>query len=121
MSYAVFHKIKKVWFYPFVKHPRFLYLVHNTNERHHANGQKDVYLSKSTDNANLTEEGMREVVRQGGEALDSMFGRMQAFNANINGSPAYLHPKERSSGSVDGAKRHVFAVVFSLHGQTPLA
>ena len=43
----------------------------------------------------MTEEEFREIVRQRGAGLESLFGRMQAYNANINGCPAYMHQKKK--------------------------
>jgi hypothetical protein len=48
-------------------------------------------MSKTTEDANLSEEDLRAIVREGGARLDRMLGNMQAYNANINGSNAYLH------------------------------
>jgi hypothetical protein len=48
-------------------------------------------MSKTTEDANLSEEDLRAIVREGGARMDRMLGNMQAYNANINGSNAYLH------------------------------
>ena len=91
LNYAVWDPEREVWFYPFAKHSRWAHWSQNTAERHRANGQKSVWLSKTNEAANLTEEDMANLVQQGGAALDQLLGGMQAFNANINGSNAYLH------------------------------
>ena len=42
----------------------------------------------------MTEDDLRAVIREGGEALDSLIGRMTAYNSNILGSPSYLSTKK---------------------------
>ena len=91
LKYAVWDVQREVWFYPFADHDRWCHWGQDTAERHRFNGQKSVYLSKSPEDANLTEEDMREIVEENGERLRSILARMSMFIANINGSPAYLH------------------------------
>ena len=91
LKYAVYDSENKVYFKPFAIHDRWANWAGDTAERHRVNGQKQVYLGKSPEDANLTEEELREIVRENGPRLKAMLGRMQMFMANINGSPAYLY------------------------------
>jgi hypothetical protein len=94
LNYTVYDETEKRLVYPFASHPRWLKWAQNTCERHRLNGQKDVYLSKNPEEGNLSEAELRRILECGGEELNSMLGRMQAYNGNINGSNAYFSSKK---------------------------
>ena len=85
-----------MWRYPFVEHPRWCYWAQNTAERHRINQQKEVYLQKNPDDANLTFEELKETIEEGGEEWKSILARMQSYHANINGSAAYMHNEKQN-------------------------
>jgi CTP-dependent riboflavin kinase len=41
-------------------------------------------------------QDLEEIVNQGGERFGELLGKMNAYNANINGSNAYLTDPERT-------------------------
>jgi hypothetical protein len=97
MSQSIAHLIKYSyrdntgnWVYPFMRHSCWLGWAVNTAERHRGLGQRNVFLRNSPEVTAMTEEDLRAVIREGGEALDSLIGRMTAYNSNILGSPSYL-------------------------------
>ncbi len=90
LNYAIYDESEGRFLYPFASHPRWLKWAQNTCERHRLNGQKDVYLTKNPEDGNLSEAELRRILESGGEELNSMLGRMQAYNGNINGSNAYF-------------------------------
>jgi hypothetical protein len=90
LNYAIYDETEGRFVYPFASHPRWLKWAQNTCERHRLNGQKDVYLSKNPEDANLSEAELRRILESVGAELNSMLGRMQAYNGNINGSNAYF-------------------------------
>jgi hypothetical protein len=53
LNYAIYGKTQGRFVYPFASHPRWLKWDQNTCERHCLNGQKDVYLSKNSEDSNL--------------------------------------------------------------------
>ena len=87
---AIWDEEEKKYFCPFVEHPRWCYWACDTAARHRLNGQKSVFMKKSPEDANMSEDDLRKIIREGGEPLERLLGRMQACNANINGSNACL-------------------------------
>ena len=95
LKYAIFDKKKKIWVYPFARHPRWMHWAHNTCERHRVNGQRSYYLKNSPQDANLTEADLADICEEDGDRLKSLIGRMQAFNANIRGSNSFFYKKRK--------------------------
>ena len=113
LTYAVWNETDEIWVYPFAEHRRWVHWAQNTAERHRVNGQKSVYLHQSDEAANLSEADLREIVTEGGQRLDSLLGRMQTYNANINGSNAYLYQwKSRLEALMD--QEGMSSIWFSL-------
>ena len=91
LKYAVWDQDDDLWHYPFAEHPTWCHWAQNTAERHRVNTQKDVYLKKNPQDANLTAEELTEIINENGDRFKALLGRMNTYNRNINGSPAYLH------------------------------
>ena len=101
MSESIAHLIKfaykdctGAWVYPFMRHSCWLGWAVNTAGRHRSIGQRNVFLRNSPEVASMTEENLCAVIHEGGEVLDSLIGRMTAYNSNILGSPSYLYTKK---------------------------
>ena len=88
------------YFYPFVSHERFMHWMQNLCERHRAIRQRNFWLGKNEDFANLTNEDLLGIINDRGEEYNQLLGSMQSYNANINGSPQYLFQKRRLLESV---------------------
>ena len=72
-----------------------VYWAQNIGERHRLNGQRDVYLQKNPEDANLNENKLRKTVGDNGVELKKLVNRMQTYNSNIVGSNAYFYGKRR--------------------------
>ena len=83
------------YIYPFAEHERWANWAQNINERHRINDQRNIYLKKNPEDANLTENDLRNLVRDNGEEFKKLTNRMQTFNANIVGSNAYFWNKKK--------------------------
>ena len=81
--------------YPFVNHKRFVHFLQNTVERHRAFSQRGFWLQKHSEFGTMDASDMSVVINQGGEQLRKLLSSMQAYNANINGSPQYLYRKRK--------------------------
>ena len=55
------------YIYPFAEHERWANWAQNINERHRINDQRNIYLKKNPEDANLTENDLRNLVRDNGE------------------------------------------------------
>ena len=83
-------------YYPFAEHDRWMYWAQNTDERHRFNSQKNVYLDKSPDHANLSLEEINKMVRQKNyDSLQQITGWMQMYSSNILGSDGYFAKKRK--------------------------
>lgn len=78
--------------FPFVKHNRWMHWAQNTCERHRAASQRNFYMKKNEQDANLSEEDLRKLVRDGGPELQKMIQRMHSYNSNIVGSSCLFLP-----------------------------
>ena len=83
------------YFYPFVEHDRWMHWAQNTAERHRINLQKNVYLQQHPEDANLTFEEIAEILKTDIPRFYRILGRMQKYNANINGSNGYYFSKRK--------------------------
>ena len=95
LKYCYYDQNRGKYVYPFAEHERWCFWAQNTAERHRANTQKSVYLHQTDEHANLTEDELQEIVNEGGDRLKEILGRMNAYNANINGSNAYLYQRRK--------------------------
>lgn len=77
--------------FPFAEHSRWMHWAQNTAERHRASGQRSYYLKKNPGDANLTEDELIDIVAENGPRFHELVGRMHSYNANLNGSNAYLY------------------------------
>jgi hypothetical protein len=96
LNYCIFDPNEKRWRYPFAEDPRWSYWAYNTAERHRCNGQKSVFLAQSPEFAQMSIKDLKEIVNQGGERFGELLGKMNAYNANINGSNAYLYRSRKN-------------------------
>eukprot|EP00978_Attheya_sp_CCMP212_P044322 scaffold306817_cov67-Attheya_sp.AAC.4 len=67
----------------------------NTVERHRYNGQQHgIYIEKTLEDANMTEEELKVIVDDNGDHLRQLVSsRMQKFNSNVTGSEAHFYKK----------------------------
>ena len=59
-------ELEPVYIYPFAEHDRWINWVQNINERHRVNDQRNIYLKKNPEDANLTECELRKIVQENG-------------------------------------------------------
>ena len=52
-------------------------------------------LGKHSEDSNLAEEALRNILNEEGEELENILGRMQKFNPNITGSNAYFYKRRK--------------------------
>lgn len=69
--------------FPFAQHSRWMHWAQNTAERHRVNQQREVYLEKSPEDATLSYEELKRIVRENGPELRSLIARMHTYNANV--------------------------------------
>ena len=69
----------------FAEHPRWMYWAHNMTERKRCSDQRSLYLQRSPGDANMTEDDLREIIKEIRTRLKELLGRKQAYNGNING------------------------------------
>ena len=86
-------------------HPRWMHWAQNTAERHRANGQKSVFLTQHPEFANLSQRELIRIVNEQGDEFQQLLGGMQVFNANLNGSNAYLFQKKQDLETLMEAKQ----------------
>ena len=86
----------KEWHYPFAEDDRFVHWAQNTVERHRAQTQRGVLIHQNEELANCSTDEMQEILNEGGQRFESLLSKMQAFNANLNGSPQYLYKQRKS-------------------------
>ena len=55
------------YIYPFAEHDRWINWAQNISERHRIYNQRNVYLNKNPEDANLTETEIQKMVRDNGE------------------------------------------------------
>jgi len=103
MKHLMKYCVKKVtddggteWHYPFVEDDRFVHWAQNTIERHRAQQQRGVLLHQNEEFANCSNEEMEQMLNEGGPRFEALVSKMQAFNANLNGSPQYLYKQRKS-------------------------
>ena len=93
LKYAIFDRAKNLWWYPFATDKRWMHWAQNTAERHRCQGQRGVYLDKTSEDANITEDELRLLVEKNDDGLKQLISRMQKFNSNVTGSAAYFYKK----------------------------
>ena len=76
--------------YTFAEHERWANWAQNINERHRINDQQNIYLKKNPEDANLTENDLRNLVRDNGEEFKKLENCMQTLNGNNVDSNAYF-------------------------------
>ena len=81
------------YLYPFAEHGRWVNWTQNIGEWHRFNCQRNVYLQKNPEDANLNENELRKIVQDNGPELKRIINRMQTYNSNIVGSNAYFYGK----------------------------
>jgi hypothetical protein len=62
-------ELEPEFLYPFAEHDRWVNWAQNIGERHRLNGQRDVYLQKNPEDANLNETELRKIVGDNGPEL----------------------------------------------------
>ena len=80
--------------YRFASHPRWLHWVHNICERHRSITQRNVFLQKNKEDADLTEDQLREIIDEGGDRLQTLLGKMCRYNANVTGTPSWFYQRK---------------------------
>ena len=81
------------WIYPFARNNRWLHWVQNTVERHRFNSQKIVFLQKSPEFANLSDEELKKIIDKNENELKDLLSKMQMYSSNILGSNAYFYKR----------------------------
>ena len=79
----------------FASHPRWAHWAQNMAERHRMLSQRNVYLQRHPDDALMTEEELLKIINEGGVGLNEILSKMQSYNANITGTPAYFYNKRK--------------------------
>ena len=73
LKYAVYNtkseidELEPSYIYPFAEHDRWVNWAQNINERHRINDQRNIYLKKNPEDANLTESELWKIVEENGE------------------------------------------------------
>ena len=73
LKYAVYNTKSKIndleplYIYPFYEHDQWVNWAQNINERYRINDQRNIYLKKNPEDANLTESELRKIVEENGE------------------------------------------------------
>eukprot|EP00978_Attheya_sp_CCMP212_P020530 scaffold58917_cov62-Attheya_sp.AAC.1 len=89
LKYAIFNHAKNLWWYPFATDPRWMHWAQNTAERHHrCQGQRGVYLDKTSEDANITEDKLRLLVEKNDDGLKQLISWMEKFNSNVTDGSA---------------------------------
>lgn len=80
-------------YYPFSEHERFSFWMLDRIRRHRSLQQTSVYLRNNPNDAALTMEELKLMVRNG--QISQIMGRIYAYSANIVGSDGYWNKKRR--------------------------
>lgn len=103
-NYARFDASTDSWHYPFASNHRFMFYVHDVDERHRAQSSCAIYMSKNTIDSNMTIQDLRAILRQRSSEDFALQRRMQRYAANILGSPAYMAEEKNKLMSLMGTR-----------------
>jgi hypothetical protein len=80
-------------YYPFAEHERFQYWMNDRIRRHRSLSQTTVYLKKNPQDAALSIDDLRTMLRDG--SWRALMSRLFAYSANITGSDGYWHQRRQ--------------------------
>jgi hypothetical protein len=92
---------------------------HNVDERRRLNSQANIYINKTSEDANLTFNDLKEMAKSRGDPkLFAMEKKMQRYAANILGSNAYMAQRKKELVSlmeVEGMPTVWFTLTLASH------
>ena len=80
-------------YYPFAEHDHFCFWMVDRIRRHRALAQCSVFLKQNPEEAALSMEELKAMAANG--QLNSVFGKMYSYTANVTGSDAYWNKRRR--------------------------
>ena len=72
LKYSYLDLYNDTYIYPFTLHDRWMHQAQNTAKWHRINGQWNIYLKKHLEDANLTEEVLKNILDDEGKELEKI-------------------------------------------------
>ena len=105
-TYARRSKEDTHWEYPFSMKHRFMFYLHDMDERHRSQANASVYIKKCPQDSNMSVAQLKSIARSSDPEDISMFKRIQRFGGTILGSDAYLYQRKKELLQLISQKGH---------------